>query len=82
MFEAKSFSAPCGVSHTTIANYLQVMAMTHIAFVLRPFHKKQAKEIVSAPKVYFFDTGLIHYFLGQTQLKESVPELRNFLTKV
>lgn len=75
MFEAKSFSATCGVSHTTIAHYLQVMAMTHIVFVLRPFHKNQAKEIISAPKVYFFDTGFIHYFLGQTQFNEATKGL-------
>ncbi len=68
MFEAKSFSAPCGVSHTTIANYLMVMEKTHIAYRLRPFHKRSSKEIVAAPKVYFFDTGFICYFQGWNEL--------------
>jgi predicted AAA+ superfamily ATPase len=66
LFEAQSFAAPCGVSHTTIATYLQVMAQTHVASILRPFHKNQAKEIIAAAKVYFFDTGFINYFKGQT----------------
>jgi predicted AAA+ superfamily ATPase len=64
MFEAKSFATPCGVSHTTIATYLNVMSQTHIAYILRPFHRNQTKEIISAPKVYFFDTGFIHFFKG------------------
>lgn len=68
LFEAKSFAAPCGVSHTTIASYLNVLEQTHVAYVLRPFHKNAAKEIISAPKVYFFDTGFISFFHGVTQL--------------
>jgi len=68
LFEAKSFAAPCGVSHPTIASYLRVMEETHIAYVLRPFFKNPSKEIISAPKVYFFDTGFITYFNGYQEL--------------
>jgi predicted AAA+ superfamily ATPase len=68
IFEAKSFSAPCGVSHTTIASYLNIMEQTHIAYVLRPFHKRASKEIISTPKVYFFDTGFITFFNGVSEL--------------
>ncbi len=70
IFEAKSFAAPCGVSHTTIASYLNVMEQTHIAYVLRPFHKNQAKEIITAPKVYFFDTGFVNYFKGVSEMQK------------
>lgn len=68
LFEAKSFASPCHVSHTTIASYLNVMEQTHIASVLRPFFKNPSKEIISAPKVYFFDTGFITYFKGVNEL--------------
>lgn len=71
MFEAKSFSSPCGVSHTTIANYLQVLDKTHIVSILRPFNKRAQNEIISAPKIYFFDTGFINYFHGRTELHTS-----------
>lgn len=47
------------------------MSETHIAYVLRPFHRNQAKEIISAPKVYFFDTGFIHFFKGQSKFSEN-----------
>lgn len=76
LFEAKSLAAPCGVSHTTIASYLNVMEQTHIAYVLRPFHKNHSKEIISAPKVYFFDTGFINYFNGADQV---VPKEKGVL---
>lgn len=71
LFEAKGIAAPCGVSHTTIASYLNVMEQTHIAYVLRPFHKNAAKEIITAPKVYFFDTGFISYFKGTTSIHQN-----------
>jgi len=71
LFEAKSFASPCGVSHTTIASYLNIMAETHIAYVLRPFHRNAAKEIITAPKVYFFDTGFMTYFKGTNELHAS-----------
>ncbi len=64
MFEATSYAAPCEVSRTTISNYLNVLSETRIAHVVRPFSTRRATEIVSAPKVYGFDTGFIRHFRG------------------
>jgi len=64
IFEASRFSAPCGVSHTTIANYLRVLEETYVVHVLRPFNTYKNAEIVSAPKVYAFDTGFTCYYRG------------------
>jgi len=64
LFQANALATPGGVSHTTIAAYLDVLDQTHIATVLRPFAKNPSKEIVSMPKVFFFDTGFINYFNG------------------
>jgi predicted AAA+ superfamily ATPase len=69
-FEAQKYSSPCGVSHTTIASYIQILSDTHICHVIRPFSEKKSKEITSMPKVYFFDTGFITYFRGNLQLDE------------
>lgn len=68
MFQANSFSTPCGVSHTTIATYLDALEQTHVAGVLRPYAKNPSKEIVSTPKVFFFDTGFVNFFQGVDQL--------------
>lgn len=70
MFQAKSFARPCGVSQPTIANYLRVLEETFVVHVVRPFHGKRSREIVSAPKVYAFDTGFVCYYRGWTSLRK------------
>ncbi|MDI6756816.1 MAG: ATP-binding protein [Endomicrobiia bacterium] len=64
IFEASKFAAPCGVSHTTIANYLRVLEETYVAHVLKPYSTYKNTEIVAAPKVYMFDTGFVSYYRG------------------
>ncbi|MBZ5525375.1 MAG: DUF4143 domain-containing protein, partial [Acidobacteriia bacterium] len=70
MFEATRFTAPCEVSRTTISNYLKVLETTFVAHVVRPFNTHRAAEIVSAPKVYGFDTGFVCYYRGWQQLRQ------------
>ena len=69
--EANKFSAPCAVSHTTIANYLSVLEETYAVNVLRPFNTYKKTEIVAAPKVYAFDTGFICYYRGLHDIKSN-----------
>ena len=69
MFEASRFAAPCGVSRTTISNYLSILDATFVVHIIRPFSSHRAVEIVAAPKVYAFDTGFVCYFKGWSQLR-------------
>ena len=46
VFEATRFSRPCGVSRTTISNYLSVLESTFVVHILRPFSTHRATEIV------------------------------------
>jgi predicted AAA+ superfamily ATPase len=69
IFEANSFARPCEVSRTTIANYLKVLEATGVALVIRPYSQYKPSEIVSAPKVYGFDTGFVSYFKGWESLR-------------
>lgn len=69
IFEATKFAAPCEVSRTTIANYLKVLESTFVAHVVRPFSRHAPTEIVSAPKVYAFDTGFVCYHRGWHSLR-------------
>ena len=59
IFEATRFAHPCEVSRGTISNYLAVLETTHVAHVIRPFSTHRPTEIISAPKVYAFDTGFV-----------------------
>jgi uncharacterized protein len=64
IFEATRFAAPCEVSRTTISNYLSVLESTSVAHVVRPFTTNKSSEIISAPKVYGFDTGFVSHVRG------------------
>lgn len=69
MFEATRYARPCEVSRTTIANYLSVLEATFVVHVVRPFSTRRSAEIISAPKVYGFDTGFICYYRGWHSLR-------------
>lgn len=66
IFEATRFARACEVSRQTIQNYLAVLEATFTAHVIRPFTTGQNAELVSAPKVYGFDTGFVAYHRGWT----------------
>jgi hypothetical protein len=69
VFEATRFARPCEVSRPTINNYLSVLEATFVVHVLRPFSTHRPTEIVSAPKVYAFDTGFVCYYRGWNELR-------------
>ena len=47
------------VSPTTVAKYLDILEALHVVFSVRPYHRNIARAILKAPKVYFFDSGLV-----------------------
>jgi predicted AAA+ superfamily ATPase len=69
IFEATRYARDCGVSRTTISNYLAVLEATFVAHPVRPFSTRRATEIVAAPKVYGFDTGFVAHQRGWTELR-------------
>lgn len=70
IFEATRFANPCEVSRTTINNYLSVLESTYAVHVIRPFSSRRSSEIISAPKVYAFDTGFVCYYRGWHELRQ------------
>jgi predicted AAA+ superfamily ATPase len=69
IFEATRFAGPCEVSRTTIASYLSVLESTFVVHLVRPFSTRRSAEIVSAPRVYGFDTGFVCAFRGWRTLR-------------
>jgi predicted AAA+ superfamily ATPase len=69
IFEATKFTGPCEVSRGTIANYLAALEATFVVHMIRPYSSHRSTEIVSAPKVYGFDTGFICYHRGWNRLR-------------
>jgi len=69
VFEAKTYSGPCEISRATVSNYLSVLEQTRVAHVVRPYSSRRSTEIISAPKVYGFDTGFIRHYRGWNELR-------------
>jgi len=69
IFEVTRFAVPCEVSRTTVANYLAVLEATFAVHVVRPCAEGGRAEIVSAPRVYGFDTGFVCHQRGWTELR-------------
>ena len=69
IFEATRFAAACELSRPTISKYLAILEATHVATVVRPFTTRRASEIVSAPRVYGFDTGFVAFYRGWRELR-------------
>jgi hypothetical protein len=69
IFEATRFARPCEVSRQTIMNYLAVLEATFVVHVVRPFSGGTTAEIISAPRVYGFDTGFICQHRGWRDLR-------------
>lgn len=67
IFEANRFARPCEVSRTTISNYLSILEATFVVHIVRPYSSHRPTEIVSAPKVYAFDTGFVCYYRGWSE---------------
>jgi hypothetical protein len=69
IFDATRFARDCGVSRTTIANYLAALEATAVAHVVRPYAEGGSAEIVAAPRVFGFDTGFVCYHRGWNELR-------------
>lgn len=69
-FEASKYAVPCEVSRQTISNYLDVLEETFVVHVIRPYSTHRPTEIVSAPKIYGFDTGFVCYAKGWRELRK------------
>ncbi len=69
LFAASSFSAPCKIFRQTVINYLEILNTTLFVFILRPFKRGRANDIIRMPKLYAFDTGFICYARGWNSLR-------------
>ena len=54
-----SISRDLAVSPVTLKRYLDILEALYIVFIVRPWHHNIARATLQAPKVYFFDNGLV-----------------------
>jgi len=56
-------AASLGVSYHTVDRYVDILEQAFLIRKLRPY-ANLGKRLVKSPKLYFRDSGLLHYFLG------------------
>ena len=64
LFNAAGVADDVGVSPKTAQHWLSVLQASGVAFLLRPFWSNVGKRLTKAPKLYFYDTGLVCYLTG------------------
>ncbi len=67
-----SLGSDAGITQPTAKSWLSALETTFICFTLPPHFKNFNKRIIKAPKMYFYDTGLLCYLLrirNQEQLQ-------------
>ena len=56
-------SNAAGVDIRTVKAWLSVLEASYIIFLLKPHHRNFSKKLIKTPKLYFYDTGLLCYFI-------------------
>ncbi len=57
-------SSELGISVPTVKRWVSVLEASYIVFLVPPYFKNFGKRIVKAPKLHFYDMGLLNYLLG------------------
>jgi hypothetical protein len=66
LWNASQLAASLGVSYHTVNRYVDILERAFLVRKLPPYFANLGKRLVKSPKLYFLDTGLLHYFLGIT----------------
>lgn len=64
LLNLNTLAGEVGVSHTTLAEWLNVLEASFIVFRLPPYYANIGKRLVKTPKIYFTETGLAACLLG------------------
>ncbi|MBI4533806.1 MAG: DUF4143 domain-containing protein [Candidatus Melainabacteria bacterium] len=62
------------VSPRTVQSYYQVLSDTLVGTLLPPFRLQQSRKLVSAPKFYFFDVGVVNALQGRFHIAPRTAE--------
>ncbi|MSP41060.1 MAG: ATP-binding protein [Deltaproteobacteria bacterium] len=64
VWNASQLAASLAVSYHTVNRYVDILEQTFLIRKLPPYFANVGKRLVKSPKIYFRDTGLLHFFLG------------------
>lgn len=64
VLNASSLGGDAGLTHPTVRRWLSILETCFIAYTLRPYFRNIGKRLTKAPKLHFWDSGLLCYLLG------------------
>ncbi len=64
IFNLSEIAGSLGISTPIVKRYLSYLEGTFMIRILKPWFENIHKRQVKSPKIYFRDSGLLHYFLG------------------
>lgn len=65
-----SLANDTGVSHHTIQSWISLLESSYIVFLVHPYYNNFQKRIIKAPKLYFYDTGVLCSLLEITSAQQ------------
>ncbi len=71
-----SLANDCGISDHTAKRWISILEASYIIFLVRPYRTTFGKRLIKAPKIFFYDTGLVC-----TLLKMGPQELATYPIK-
>lgn len=67
LLNVSNLASDLGMSRNTVNAYLGILEQTQVLDHLRPWAKKSKARLQKAPKIYFFDAGLINHAARRTE---------------
>jgi predicted AAA+ superfamily ATPase len=64
VLNASSLGNDAGVTDATARRWLSILETCFVAHLLRPFYRNLGKRLIKAPKLRFWDSGLLCFLLG------------------
>jgi len=64
IWNASQFGGALGVNYQTVNRYVELLEGAFLVRRLAPWYVNIGKRLTKSPKLFFRDTGLLHYFLG------------------
>ena len=70
IWNASQLAASMGVNYQTVNRYTDILEQTFLIRKLTPYYRNIGKRLIKSPRVYFRDTGLLHFFSGIRDLEQ------------
>lgn len=72
-----NIASDCGVSSPTIKEYFHILEDTLTGRFLPAFQKKPKRRVISSPKFYYFDIGIVNYLLKRGNIEHGSETFGN-----